>query len=145
MRPSLICSGQFPVADSLPDIELADMASQSDCQGELEDWQARFHSSHSYPRTAVTITLPGQKLVAQYESKGKPLVYGMRQTDRESPFPSGADILIGRSLRGVAPILFTYSRHFQVFPDRPCGGISHIRLQRIQRGQEKRKGGLSFR
>ena len=89
-------------------------------QLELEDWQARFYSYVGYPRKSVTITLPSHRLVVQYERKGVPSVYGMRQTARERIYErvSGSpDIFVGRSLCGSALSRFYLGRSIEIeFP-----------------------------
>ena len=96
------------------------MNSTDTFQGELEDWQARFYSFVGYPRKSVTITLPSHRLVVQYERKGVPSVYGMRQTARERIYEtvSGTpDIFVGRSLRGRALSRFYLGRSIEIqFP-----------------------------
>lgn len=83
-------------------------------QRELEDWQARFYSYESYPRKSFTITLLSHRLVIQYERKGVPSVYAMRQTARERTYFDeeliSPDIFIGRSLRGMALARFYIGR-----------------------------------
>ena len=40
-------------------------------QNELKSWLAGFHSDAGLPKKAVTPTLPQQKLIVQYETKGE--------------------------------------------------------------------------
>ena len=87
-------------------------------QRELEDWQARFYSYEGNPRKSFTITLLTHRLVIQYERKGVPSVYAMRQTARERTYfeeeSIGLDIFVGRSLRGTSLARFYMGRMIEM-------------------------------
>ena len=78
-------------------------------QNELKSWLAAFHSDAGLPKKAVTLTLPEQKLIVQYEIKGEmPNISKMRQAGKELAIASGTGavvaggmaMLIGRTLLG---------------------------------------------
>ena len=85
------------------------MTTGSSYQGELRDYLAAFHSESGLPKKALTLVLPQQNLVVQYEPKeGIPDVSKLRQSGKELAIASGtgavvaggAAMLIGRTLLG---------------------------------------------
>ncbi len=80
-------------------------------QNELKRWCGDFQSTAGLPKKAVTLTLPEQRLIVQYETKGElPNVEKLRKSGRELAVASGAGavvaggvaMLIGRTLLGGA-------------------------------------------
>jgi hypothetical protein len=85
------------------------MESSITYQTELRDHLMEFRSESGYPKKAVTLTLRGHKLIAQYEPKGElPSIDRLRQTGKEMAVASGTGalvmggvaMLIGRTLLG---------------------------------------------
>ena len=80
-------------------------------QSELKNWLAAFTADAGLPKKAVTLTIPEQKLIVQYETKGDlPNINKMRQVGKELAIASGTGavvasgmaMLIGRTLLGGA-------------------------------------------
>ena len=80
-------------------------------QNELKDWLAGFNSVIGMPKKAVTLTLPEQKLIVQYETEGElPNIRELCQAGKELAIASGTGavvaggmaMLIGRTLLGGA-------------------------------------------
>ena len=85
------------------------MTTEATYQGELKDWLVQFHSANGMPKKAVTLTLPEQRLIVQYETKDElPNIAKLRQMGKETAIASGAGavvaggvaMIIGRSLLG---------------------------------------------
>ena len=87
------------------------MTSGGSYQRELRDYLADFHSEHGLPKKAVTLKIPEQKLIAQYETKeGLPNVEAMRRAAKEvgiatgtgAAVAGGVALIIGRTFLGGA-------------------------------------------
>ena len=75
-------------------------------QNELKSWLASFHSDAGLPKKAVTLTIPEQKLIIQYEIRGEmPNIGKMRQAGKELAIASGTGAMVaGGIIR--KPIVF---------------------------------------